>query len=421
MSTPFDQGSTGAAQATPLAASGQSVADVLRDTDFAPLLASPVGDVLQTLGLPSLPQLPSVPPLPDMPPLPTLDLTALTKPLTDLASAFGTGQLGQGLDASQMLSGVSTALQQVMSIAQSVMSMANSNSWQGSGATGAAEKGAEAQTNALELEAQNGHQKTVMAGAATSVATGAAMMSAIIAKFVTGVTIAAPFIATPPGQAFLLSLATETGVEATATVAKTRTEMTVHSANMTAAGQKVKVTNAPKGVDSLSQVSQLLGLISPLSSAASTGVQQLQQIQSISQVSDVAPAPDTEAAGGPKNSAGLGGGGGGMPVAPMGGLSTSPAPLSQLSNPRSMAATTATPAPVPTPMPGTGASGMGGGMVPPPMGAAGAGGQQAGDADEEVRTNMVTAEHGDEVVGELGYTGVPVVGAVGTNGPRPAQ
>ncbi|MFE4461745.1 hypothetical protein ACFROC_30715, partial [Nocardia tengchongensis] len=131
MSTPFDEGSTGSVQALPTAATGQSVADALRDTAFAPLLDSPVAEVLQTLGLPALPQLPAIPPLPDMPPLPTLDLTALTKPLTDLASAFGTGQLGQGLDASQMLSGVSTALQQVMSIAQSVMSLANSNSWQG--------------------------------------------------------------------------------------------------------------------------------------------------------------------------------------------------------------------------------------------------------------------------------------------------
>ncbi|MFE3954978.1 hypothetical protein ACFXPS_12410 [Nocardia sp. NPDC059091] len=416
MSTPFDQGSTGAVQATPAAASAQSVADALRDTNFAPLLDSPVGDVLQTLGLPALPQLPAMPPLPDMPPLPTLDLTALTKPLTDLASAFGTGQLGQGLDASKMLSGVSSALQQVMSIAQSVMSLAGSNSWQGSGATGAAEKGTAAQTNALELEGQNLHQKTVMAGAATSVATGAALMSAIITKFVTGVTVAAPFIGTPPGQAFLLSLASETAAEATAVVAKTRTEMTVHSANMTTAGQKVKVTDAPKGVDSLSQVSQLLGLISPLSSAASTGVQQLQQLQSISQTSDVQQTPDAEPVAAPTDSGALGGGGL-APMGGMGGLGTSSTPLGQAS-PRTMSATTTPPVPVPAPMPATGAPGMGGGMVPP-MGAGAA--AQAGDADEEVRTNMVTAEHGDEVVGELGYTGVPVVGAVGTNGPRPAQ
>ncbi|MFD6353578.1 hypothetical protein [Nocardia tengchongensis] len=418
MSAPFDEGSTGSAQALPTAATGQSVADALRDTAFAPLLDSPVAEVLQTLGLPALPQLPAIPPLPDMPPLPTLDLTALTKPLTDLASAFGTGQLGQGLDASQMLSGVSTALQQVMSIAQSVMSLANSNSWQGAGATGAAEKGTAAQGNALELEAQNGHQKTVMAGAASSVAVGGAMMSAIITKFVTGVTAAAPFIGTPPGQAFLLALATETASEATAVVAKTRTEMTVHSANMTTAGHKVKVTEAPKGVDAMSQVSQLLGMISPLSSAASSGVQQLQQLQSISQKSEIQATPVAEPVATLKDSAALGRGVGGG-LAPMGGLPTAPAPLSQLSNPRTMSATTAPPTPVPTPLPATGASGMGGGMVPPPMGAAGAG-AHAGDADEEVRTNLVTAEHGDEVVGELGYTGVPVVGAVGTNGPRPA-
>ncbi|MFE3188739.1 hypothetical protein ACFXHA_06990 [Nocardia sp. NPDC059240] len=414
MTTPLE----GAAGAAPMMASSQTVADALRDTTFAPLLDSPVGDVLQTLGLPALPQLPALPPLPDMPPLPTLDLTALTKPLTDLASAFGTGQLGQGVDASQLLSGVSSALQQIMSIAQSVMSLANSGNWQGSGATGAAEKGTEAQTNALELETQNLHQKTVMTGAAGSVATGAAMMSAIITKFVTGVTIAAPFIATPPGQAFLLSLAGETASEATAVVAKTRTEMTVHSANMTTAGQKVKVTSAPTG-DSLSQVSQLLSLISPLSSAASSGVQQL---QSISQASTVQPTLDAEPIAAPTDSGGLGAGGlGAGELSPMGipSLPATAAPLGQAS-PRTMSATATPTVPVPAPVPGSGAMGMGGGMVPP-MGMAGAGAHTAGDADEDVRTNLVTGEHGDEVVGEMGYTGVPVVGAVGTNGPRPAH
>lgn len=419
MSTPFDQGSTGAAQAAPTAASGQSVADALRDTAFAPLLDSPVAEVLSTLGLPALPQIPALPPMPDMPPLPTLDLTALTKPLTDLASAFGTGQLGQGLDASQMLSGVSSALQQVMSIAQSVMSLANSNSWQGSGAAGAAEKGAAAQTNALELETQNGQQKAVMAGAAGSVAVGSAMMSAVITKFVTGVTLAAPFIATPPGQAFLLSLASETAAEATAVVAKTRTEMAVHSVNMTTAGHKVKVTDAPKGVDSLSQVAQLLSAIAPLSSVAGQGAQTLQQLQSISQPSTVQPVPETEPKATQPGPGGLGGGGGLMPIGGLGG-GAGAAPLGQTS-PRTMSATATPPVAAPAPVPGAGGTGMGGGMVPPPMGAAGAGAGLAGDADEEVRTNLVTGEHGDEVVGELGYTGVPVIGAVGTNGPRPAQ
>ncbi|WP_405489136.1 hypothetical protein [Nocardia sp. NBC_00511] len=418
MSTPFDSGAaTPSPGALPSLPDGQTVADALRDTAFAPLLDSPVADVLSTLGLPALPQLPAFPPLPELPPLPTLDLTALTKPLTDLASSFGTGQLGQGLDASNMLSGVSSALQQIMSIAQSISSLAGSNSWQGDGATGAAEKGAAAQGNAVELETQNVQQKTVMGGAAASVATGAATMSAIITKFVTGVTLAAPFIATPPGQAFLLSLASETGAEATATVAKTRTEMTVHSATMTAAGQKVKVTDAPKGVDPMSQVSQLLSMISPLGTAASTGAQTIQQLQSISQTSEAPLTPVAEPVAAATDTSVFTGGG----LMPMSGLPTISTPLAP-AGPRAMSATpVAAESTTPTVVPASTGSGMGGGMVPP-MGAGGmSAGAGAGDADEEVRTQLVTAEHGDEVVGELGHTGVAVVGAVGTNGPRPAS
>ncbi|MFI1915036.1 hypothetical protein [Nocardia sp. NPDC020380] len=406
MSTPFDANATAA-----------TVADTLRDTDFAPLLASPVGDVLQHLGLPALPQLPPTPPLPELPPLPTLDLTALTKPLTDLAASFGTGTVGQ--DATNALQGVSTALQQVMSIASTFASLASQ--WQGSGSDSAAEKSTAAQSNAVELGAQNVGQKAVLGGAATTVGTGAALMSAIIAKFVTGVTVSAPFLVTPPGQAFLLSLASETAAEATSVVAKTRAELTVHSAKMTTVGQKVKVTAPPTGVapsggDSSSSLSQLLNFAQPLSSVASSGVQTAQQLQSISQPSEApAQVPSVDPVAQPLNT------GGGLPggLAPMSaGPGAAPAP-SQMANPRTMSATTTSPT-SPEAAPSARSTAAGPGMVPP-MGMAG--GARAGDAgaDEEVRTHMVTAEHGDEVVGELGNTGVAVVGAAGTTGPRTAQ
>ncbi|WP_330183399.1 hypothetical protein OHB26_06955 [Nocardia sp. NBC_01503] len=394
-----------------------TVADILRGTDIGSLLDRPVNDILRDLGLSTLPQLPAMPPLPGMPVLPVIDLTALTRPLTDLAQAFGTGQLsGASVDPTQVLSTVSSALQQIMTMASSLMAMA-SGDWQGAGATSALEKGTAAQADAVQLQTQNGAQKMVLGGAATSVATGAATMATIIAKFLASVAASAPFLVTPPGQAFLLAMATETAAEATAVTAKTKAELTVHSANMTTAGQKVKVTNAPSGVDSLSQVTQLLSVLSPLASAANTGVQ---QVQSIAQTLTATDTTDTvvpvDDALDPSKVGGTSPGGG----IPLTGLGASAATqLSQWTGTRSAAAPPAAP-PAAEPAATTRATAMSGpGMMAPPMAGAGlAPHSNEGEADAEIRSQMVTGEHGDDVVGDLGNTGVPVVGAVGSASPR---
>ncbi|MEV0365747.1 hypothetical protein [Nocardia fusca] len=51
-------------------------------------------------------------------------------------------------------------------------------------------------------------------------------MTAIIAKFLTSVATAAPFIGTPPGQVFLAAMSAETLAEALAVVGVTRAELT---------------------------------------------------------------------------------------------------------------------------------------------------------------------------------------------------
>ncbi|MRH88613.1 hypothetical protein GFY24_14370 [Nocardia sp. SYP-A9097] len=393
-----------------------TVADLLRGTDIGALLDRPVNDILRDLGLTSLPQLPAMPPLPGMPALPVIDLSALTRPLTDLAQAFGTGQLGgASVDPTQVLSTVSSALQQIMTMASSLMSMASSGDWQGAGATSALEKGTAAQADAVALQTQNGEQKVVLGGAAGSVATGAASMATIIAKFLTGVTISAPFLVTPPGQAFLLSLASETAAEATAVTAKTKAELGVHSANMTVAGQKVQVTNAPSGVDSLSQVTQLLSVLSPLASAAGSGVQQIQSIAqtlTTDTTDTVVPVDDTlDTTGG-----GIAPGGG----IPLGGLGISAATqLSEYTGTRSASAPASNPPAAAQPAAAARTTAAPGPSMMPPMAAAGlAPHSDEGDVDAEIRSQMVTGEHGDDVVGDLGNTGVPVVGAVGSVSPR---
>ncbi|WP_067711979.1 hypothetical protein [Nocardia yamanashiensis] len=397
------------------------LSEVLRGTALGPMLDRPVNSILRDMGLPTLPEIPAVSVSLELPPLPTLDLSVLTRPLTDLASSFGTGQLNTS-DATTALSNVSSALQTVLSLVSSLASMASSD-WSGDGATSAAAKGTEAAANTAELETQNVQQKTVLTGAAGTVAVGNASMAAIITKFVTGLTIAAPFLVTPAGQVFVLSLASETAAEATAVVASTKAQLGVHSANMTAAGQKVAVTKAPSSSSSgsMSQLTQLLSLLSTGASTVSSGVQSAQQsLQSIAKTEAVEPVA-SEAA-----SAGTGGSAGGAAVSgAIGALAGAGAstPLSQLHNTRSAAtAAPAAPASESGAAPVRGNTAMTPGMVPPMSAAHGAGpAARGGDAgDDEVHSNLVTGEHGDEVVGELGNTGVPVVGAVGTTTPRVA-
>ncbi|UGT39691.1 hypothetical protein LTV02_27005 [Nocardia yamanashiensis] len=400
--------------------SDPTLSEVLRGTALGPMLDRPVNSILRDMGLPTLPEIPAVSVSLELPPLPTLDLSVLTRPLTDLASSFGTGQLNTS-DATTALSNVSSALQTVLSLVSSLASMASSD-WSGDGATSAAVKGTEAAANTAELETQNVQQKTVLTGAAGTVAVGNASMAAIITKFVTGLTIAAPFLVTPAGQVFVLSLASETAAEATAVVASTKAQLGVHSANMTAAGQKVAVTKAPSSsAGSMSQLTQLLSLLSTGASTVSSGVQSAQQsLQSIAKTEAVEPVA-SEAA-----SVGTGGSAGGAALSgAIGALAGAggSAPLSQLHNTRSAAtAAPAAPASESGAAPVRGNTAMAPGMVPPMSAAHGAGlAARGGDAgDDEVHSNLVTGEHGDEVVGELGNTGVPVVGAVGTTTPRVA-
>ncbi len=206
-------------------------------------LDRPVDSMLAELGLPPLPQVPAIP-LPGMPPVPPLDLTALFKPLTDLAAGFGTGQLGAG-GASQVFDEAVSALSSVVSLGTSALSLLE-GLWQGQGADAATSKTTAAQSNGTQLASQGTQASTGTQAAAGTVATGAAQMSAIIAQLATSVTAASPALVTPVGQAAVLGMTAESLAQALAVTAKTRAELSAHSAKMTATGRKVPVTSAPK-------------------------------------------------------------------------------------------------------------------------------------------------------------------------------
>ncbi|MGY4102265.1 hypothetical protein ACW2Q0_22330 [Nocardia sp. R16R-3T] len=403
-----------------------SIVDLLRGSALAPLIDRPVNDILRDMGLGPLPEISGLPPLPELPPLPVIDLAALARPLTDMASGFGTGNLGAsaggGPDPTKVLSDTAQAAQTAIQLGtqalQTVLSL-----WQGLAAMQAANKAGQASENGAELATQSAQEKASLAGGATSVATGGALMASVIAKYMATVAAATPWLATGGGQAFIAAATVEAITEGIAVVTKTRVEMTAHSAHMTAVGKKVKVTDAPKGVDSMQQVMQLL---TPLMTMAQTGAQTLTQVatqhatESRKLQADAIAKEQQEREAKEKDEtehdgAGAGGGGiGGVGAAP---IST---PLSPWTGPRTAGLSG---------MPGFNAAGTGSAAVEPaaavrgvagapgtpgmmPYGATGAtGARGAGDAGGDLPGFLVNAAHGEEVVGPIEGVSLPVVGA----------
>ncbi|WP_216911459.1 hypothetical protein [Nocardia noduli] len=410
-----------------------TVLDLLRGSVLAPHIDRPVNDILRDMGLPGLPDPSALPPLPELPPLPVIDIAALARPLTDMAAAFGTGALdtvaGSGADPTQVLTGISTALQTAMTLSgtalQAVMTL-----WQGMGAAAAAEKAGQAQQDGAELAAQSTSEKGVVVGGAASVAVGAGSMSTVITKYVTSMAVAAPLLATPGGQLFMVAATTEAVSEALAVVTKTRAELTVHSANMTEAGQKVDITDAPKGVDSAQQVMQLLQMLAPMMTMAGQGAQSLTRLAA-ADTGLLAPPKAKDAAaddgagvdgegtdGAQGRTSGGGGGGGGI------GGYVAGAPASASLNPYSGTKTAAMPstgtggfgtdpaaAPAAARTSGTVAGSSPGGMMPMGGGAGLAAGARGTGDGGDVPGFLVNAQHGDEVVGDIDGASLPVVGA----------
>ncbi|MFF7941977.1 hypothetical protein ACFZC5_19875 [Nocardia gamkensis] len=436
-----------------------TVLELLRGSALAPMLDMPVNDVLHSMGLPHLPEMPAFVQLPELPPLPTIDLGALMRPLTDLASAFGTGQLGSPppapvqagaaaapappADPTQLLQNVSTVMQTVMQVGSSLVQTLMTV-WQGMAAMEAAKKAGAAQADADQLAAQSTQEKSVLTGAAGSVFTGAGLMSAVLAKFSTTMAFAPLLAASPGGQSFLVASAIEAMTEALAITAETKAELLGHSASMTQAGQKVPITNAPTGVKSAEQLTELMSMIMPLISTAGQVAQSLGQLAAANP-SLLAPKPisapgghevggepeEGEEAGQGKGAAGAGGAGGiggGVP----GAIAAAAAPLNPWPGTRvaggslggiggvpaagTGAASTASAATSTT------AAGTGTGTGYMPMGGAMGGAGLARDGEsttDALRGQMVTGRHGDEVVGRIDGVSLPVVGAADTTSEPP--
>lgn len=392
-----------------------AIAEALRSSPVGPIMDKPIDQVLRDMGLPPLPE---IPPLPDFP-LPTIDLTALARPLTDLASSFGTGQFPAApeVDPVQVLAQVSTVLQTAVQVGSSAMQLA-SGLWQGQGATAAATKQSQVGADSAAVAAQSGRTSLGVAAAAGSVSRGGLTLAAIIAKYLTTVTMAAPFLATGAGQVFLTATTIETMVEALAVVGQTRAELTVHSAEMTATGTKVPVTDAPNA-DAMQILSQVMQILPTVMNAATTGAKTLADINATPHLRD---PKDTALAQRTSVTAPHDGHTGGVPggAMPMLGAGPAPAPrpltpwtgapatTSTGSSPASTGTTSGNSSPAGAPARGTSS-----GFIP--GGAAGAmargGTESTSSTGNNLGGQLVTGQHGSEVVGDLHTATPPVIGA----------
>ncbi|KAF0848269.1 hypothetical protein [Nocardia caishijiensis] len=455
----------------------QTVEEIIRELleahGLGSLLDMSVPDALSSLQLPQLPDLSSVAEAAS-----AIPLSSLIEPVLELASAFGTGNTGgsggsssggsgggstggSSSDPTSALSGITDTLSTVVDLAKDALSAATAL-WEGTGADAAATKSTEVAQNTTDTAAQAEKMNQLVAAGAADVSTGLAEINAVIARFVAGITALAPVLWTPPGQAAAIALANESIAEGVAIVTKTQAALTTKAGEMTAAGQKIAVTEAPNVISGLTTA---LNVATPLLSMASTGVEALSGLASsatsavsegvdaateavstgadvVSSLTDAAtqlgetvsselseansltenlgastgaddgsttaPATDPSAA-----SAGAGGGGGGMGMVGMGGMgglggmppSSSPLSSTPLAARQSIDVAAAGQAADSARQTTAGAPG---GMVPGAGAARRAG--DAGTHDPE-RTGLVAGSHGDELVGAVSGTSMPVIGA----------
>lgn len=451
----------------------QTVEEIIRELleahGLGSLLDMSVPDALSSLQLPQLPDLSSVAEAAS-----SIPLSSLIEPVLEMASAFGSGDTGgssgggstggsgggSSSSPTSALSGITDTLSTVVDLAKDALSAATAL-WEGTGADAAATKSTEVAQNTTDTAAQAEKMNQLVAAGAADVSTGVAEINAVIARFVAGITALAPMLWTPWGQAAAIALANESIAEGGAIVAKTQAALTTKAGEMTAAGQKIAVTEAPNIISGLTTA---LNVATPLMSMASTGVEALSGLAS-SATSAVSEGVDaaTEAAStgadvmstltdaatqlgetvsselaeansltenlgattGSEDSsaalstdpssasAGAGGGGGGMGMVGMGGMgglggmppSSSPLSSTPLAGRQSIDVAATGQAADSARQTTAGAPG---GMVPGAGAARRAG--DAGTHDPE-RTGLVAGSHGDELVGAVSGTSMPVIGA----------
>jgi uncharacterized protein YukE len=383
----------------------------------------PVREILERLGLPPIGdekrpedgQPPEAEPENAQPPANPMDPSALISPVTDALSTLGSG-LFEGVDPTQMLGGISQALQSTGgSMQKSVGSL--DDSWKGASGTAAADKAQKAIANGAEVGAQSDALRQSLAQAATQVQQARVRLIAIITEFQATMAAIGPNIIFPWGWAAAIAAANKAIAMTAEVMTELQGSLGAEAGKVTAAGAPVAVTAAPEMA-----ASPMAGMLSPLMSMATKGAQAGIQAgtgaaSAASQAAAKPIDPAAAAAGGPAGAlaagAGAGRGGGGAAVG-AGGAGT-PAFRSMSASPMVQAESATAPAQSATARAsGAGGAGMMGGAPYAPMGGQGA---NASSNSHTAAAYLHTTDQGGEIVGDLGTAAPPVLGEADPNEP----
>ncbi|MEU5840559.1 hypothetical protein [Rhodococcus sp. NPDC047139] len=257
------------ADGTAAPATSPTVLDALRASPIGPVLDAPLPalpePVLLEPGL-SPPEPNSIVELLESIPVPALpDLDAIVRPLTELGAMFGTGVL-DSLDPAAFLHQGSRLLDAATALGRSALH-ALPECWEGATADEAAGHGVRAQQATVELAERGDRIGDVTRAATASVERGNVELTGIAQSFITSAVAAAPALATPPGQAALLASAAQHLQAALAVVARTRGELAVHTAAMTALTTPVPIP-PPVASAGAHEVRTLTGAATEVASSA---------------------------------------------------------------------------------------------------------------------------------------------------------
>ena len=157
-------------------------------------------------------------------------LDVLSRPLTELVTAFGSGTLPAD-GPPQALTVASAALDTAYAIGKLGLSELGA-AWTGAPAQAAIAKGEQAQTQQVQLSEQGTEIASVLTAASEVVAAGLVELQGIVQSFVSTAISAGPALATPAGQMMIVAAAIDHLSRGLSVVMRVRGELEVHTAAM---------------------------------------------------------------------------------------------------------------------------------------------------------------------------------------------
>nr|WP_090278857.1 hypothetical protein [Mycolicibacterium komanii]CRL74515.1 NPL/P60-family protein membrane protein [Mycolicibacterium komanii] len=356
---------------------------------------------------------------PEQPQANPFDPSALISPVTDALGTLGSG-LFEGTDPLAMLQGISQAFQATGgNLAQSLGAV--DDSWQGASGSAAAAKTAAAVSDGARVAEQSEMLRNSLTTASTDVAQARARIVAIITEFQATLAAIGPNIIFPWGWAAAIAAANKAIASTAEVITELQSSLGAQAAQVTAAGAPVGVTAAPAAAGA----SPFASIASPLMSMATKGAQAGIQAAT-GAAGQAASQAEAESATTGADSARAAAGGGAAAMAPLGGkggggvggggFGGSPAVRSFAASP--MVQPESAPTQPATVRATAGGGAGGGGMMGAPYAPMAGAGQGANSSNSHTAATFLhTTDKGGEIVGDLGNTAPPVLGAPDPNEP----